>query len=101
MNENWKKVIATTAENSTLALVIAAICGYQEGIGTGLAFAGIALAVNMLYAPILYAYYQRKSRREAEKAARWRREFEADAPNRAARRAIAEAVIAAHQAQAK
>ena len=101
MNENWKKVGRVTAENLTLALVVAAICAYKEGVPTGLAFAGIGVAVNVLYAPILYAYYQRKARREAEKAARWRREFDADAPNRAARRAIAEAVIAAHQAQAK
>jgi len=95
MNEHSKKVVAVLLPQLALFLVLAVITGTQSELSDGLKLAGIAILSHVLWAPCYYAYLKHRARKEAAAEERRRQEWEADAPSREVRLAIAKA-IAAH-----
>lgn len=92
MNKTMKKVVGDLLPQLVMFLVLAAFMGYYAEGTRGLKLASIAILSHVGWAPVYYAYLQRKTRIEAAKEEQRRREWEADAPNRAVRRAVAKAI---------
>jgi hypothetical protein len=92
MNKSLNKVVGDLLPQMLMFLVLAGFVGYYSEGANGLKLAGVAILSHVGWAPIYYAYLQRKARIEAAKEERRRKEWEADAPNRAARRAVAKAI---------
>jgi hypothetical protein len=87
-----KKVVGDLLPQLVMFLVLAAFMGYYAEGTSGLKLAGIAILSHVGWAPVYYAYLQRKARIEAAKEEQRRKEWEADAPNRVARCALAKAI---------
>jgi len=92
MNKTMNKVVGDLLPQMLMFLVLAAGMGFHSEGADGLKLAGIAILSHVGWAPFYYAYLRRKARIEAAKEEQRRKEWEADAPNRAARRALAKAI---------
>lgn len=82
---------------STLAsLVVGVAIAQNHGATAGFLTTALAISTLSLLCLLEHTLAVRRERREAQERAEWRKRFDADAPTRALRKAVAETILAQH-----